>query len=209
LVKTLRAPAVAEGEPTSPIVEDLIERLCRRSPHERSRETSLSGEACPAPLDAEATQDVYDFLAPPEGPGEIGRLGPYRVLRVLGVGGMGVVFEAEDVVLRRRVALKTMKPVLAASPSSRRRFLRQARATAGIAPDHIVTILHVGEARAVPFLAMPLLPGETLEACLKREGKLPLSEVLRIGGEVAEGLAAAHTRGVIHRDIKPSNIFLQ
>src|SRR5207342_1655661 len=98
--------------------------------------------------------------------------------------------------------------VLAASPSARRRFLREAQATAGIEHDHIVTILHVGEAGGVPFLVMPLLSGETLDQRLKQEGQLPVAEVLRIGLEIAEGLTAAHGRGIIHRDIKPSNVWL-
>src|SRR5262249_18192922 len=135
----------------------------------------------------------------------------YRVLRVLGVGGMGVVFEAEDTLLKRVVALKAMKPDLAASPVQRQRFLREAQAIAQLDHEHVVAVHQVGEDRGVPFLAMPLLRGETLEAWLQaREGgSVPVSEVLRIGREVAEGLAAAHRRGLTHRDIKPANIFLE
>src|SRR5713226_6416073 len=102
-----------------------------------------------------------------------------------------------------------MRPVLAAHPDSRQRFLREARAAAAIEHDHIVTIYHVGEDRGVPFLAMPLLRGETLEDRLRRCGKLTLAEGLRIGRETAEGLAAAHERGLIHRDIKPANLWLE
>jgi serine/threonine protein kinase len=150
-----------------------------------------------------------DVLAPPQGPGEIGRLGPYRVSRVLGVGGMGVVFEAVDVQLHRAVALKALLPVLAASPNSRERFLREARAAAAIDHDHVVTIYQVGEDRGLPYLAMQLLRGESLETRLRRDGRLPPAEALRVGREVAEGLAAAHERGLIHRDVKPANIWLQ
>ena len=158
---------------------------------------------------AAGDKELYDFLAPPQGPGELGRLGPYRVLRVFGAGGMGVVFQAEDPHLERSVALKAMKPALAASASARQRFLREAKATAAIKHDHIVTIHQVGEDRGVPFLAMEFLEGEALDERLKREKKLPLAEVLRIGREIAEGLAAAHERGLIHRDIKPGNIWLE
>ena len=107
------------------------------------------------------------------------------------------------------MALKAMLPGLAASDSARQRFLREARAAAAIKHDHIVTIHQVGEDRGVPFLAMEFLEGEPLDARLKREGKLPVAEVLRIGREIAEGLAAAHKRGLIHRDIKPANIWLE
>jgi serine/threonine protein kinase len=151
----------------------------------------------------------YDFLAPPQSPGELGRLGPYRVLKVLGAGGMGIVFQAEDPQLQRLLALKVMKPSLAISGDARERFLREARAAAAIDHDHIVTIYHVGEDRGVPFLAMPLLRGESLEARLLRCGKPTLAETLRIGRETAEALAAAHERGLIHRDIKPSNLWLE
>jgi serine/threonine protein kinase len=153
--------------------------------------------------------EVYDFLAPAQQPDEIGRLGMYRVLRVLGAGGMGVVFHAEDIALQRPVALKAMLPALAATPANRERFLREARAAAAIEHDHIVTIHQVGEENGVPFMAMQLLRGESLEAHLQREGVLPPAEVLRIGRETAEGLAAAAERGLVHRDIKPANIWLE
>jgi WD40 repeat protein/tRNA A-37 threonylcarbamoyl transferase component Bud32 len=157
----------------------------------------------------------YDFLAPAQEPGEIGRLGSYRILRVLGSGGMGIVFEAEDTHLVRRVAVKVIKQPFAANESARQRFLREARAAAAIEHDHIVSIFHVGEEGGVPFLVMPFLKGESLEGRLlrKREGEktamLSIPEVLRIGREMAEGLQAAHEGGLIHRDIKPGNIWLE
>lgn len=150
-----------------------------------------------------------DFLAPAEGPDELGRLGQYRVQRVLGAGGMGIVFEAEDVDLQRKAALKVMRPQVASDLVCRQRFQQEARAVAALAHDHIVSIYQVGEDRGIPFIAMQFLHGETLESRLAREKKLPLAEILRIGREVAEGLAAAHAHGLIHRDIKPSNIWLE
>jgi serine/threonine protein kinase len=152
---------------------------------------------------------LWDFLGPAEKPDEIGRLGPYRVLKVLGAGGMGVVYKAEDSQLKRPVALKAMLPVLAASESARKRFVREAQAAAAIEHDHIVHIYQVGEDRGVPYIAMPLLQGEALDERLQRENRLPVSEILRIAGETAEGLAAAHRRGLIHRDIKPANLWLE
>src|SRR5579871_2840998 len=152
----------------------------------------------------------YSFLAPPQGPDELGRLGNYLIRKVLGVGAMGVVFEAQDAHLKRLVALKVMKPSLAAQADFHRRFLREAQLAAAIDHEHIVTIYQVGEDRGIPFLAMKLLQGESLEARVGRSGgRLPLPEVLRIGREIAEGLAAAHDKGLIHRDIKPANIWLE
>ncbi len=170
--------------------------------------TQPPGAGLARPTDSE-TEDVYSLLAPPRQPDEMGRLGDYRVLKVLGSGGMGVVFLAEDARLRRHVALKAMKPALAASAKAQRRFLREAQLTASITHDHIVAVHQVGEEKGVLFLAMALLQGESLDARLKREGRLPLAEVLRIGRETAEGLAAAHEHGLIHRDIKPANLWLE
>jgi hypothetical protein len=140
---------------------------------------------------------------------DVTELGQYQLRRVLGSGGMGVVFEAYDRQLDRHVALKTMLPAQAANPSSRQRFLREAKAAAAIKHDHIVTIYQVGEDGGVAFLAMELLEGETLGQRLDREGRLPLPELLRIARECAEALAAAHARGLIHRDVKPANIWLE
>src|SRR5262249_52911050 len=88
------------------------------------------------------------------------------------------------------------------------RFLREARAAAAIDHENVVPIYHVGEEGGVPFIVMPLLLGESLEARLKCEGRLPPAEVIQLGREVAAGLAAAHARGLVHRDIKPANIWL-
>src|SRR5262249_28157242 len=150
----------------------------------------------------------YDFLAPPQNPDELGRLGPYRVLRVLGAGGMGVVFLAEDTHLQRRVALKALRPGQPTSEAARQRFFREARALAARTHAPITTIHQVGEDRGVPFLAMEFLEGELLEERLKREGAFRVPDMLRIGREIAEGLAAAHARGLVHRDIKPTNVLL-
>jgi serine/threonine protein kinase len=153
--------------------------------------------------------ELTDFLAPAQAPGELGRLGPYRVLRVLGTGGMGVVFQAEDPHLRRLIALKAMLPSLASNDSARQRFLREARAAAAIDHDHVVAIYQVGEDRGVPYLAMPFLQGESLDDQLTRARLLAPVEVMRIGREAAAGLAAAHKRGLIHRDVKPANLWLE
>jgi serine/threonine protein kinase len=168
------------------------------------RETKQAFETVSAARDGD-----LDFLAPPQGPGEIGRMGPYRVLKVLGTGAMGIVLLAEEIALQRQVALKVMKKAQAVHEVNRKRFLLEARAAAAIEHDHIVTIYRVDEDHGVPYLAMKLLLGESLEDRLNRVNKLPPDEVVRIGQEIAEGLAEAHERGLIHRDIKPANIWLE
>src|SRR5262249_13062429 len=104
------------------------------------------------------------------------RLGGYRILGVLGEGGMGIVYRAEDEALGRQVALKVLRPEVAADPLARQRFLREARAAAALNHDHILTIYQVGEDRGLPFIAMPLLRGETLEERLQREPRPTAAE---------------------------------
>ncbi len=204
LIQVLR-----EQAPTDRSAEDLIDSLIRRL-RESATEPGSSqtippevGEPAPEP------EMSWDFLLPPQAEGELGRLGPYRILRLLGRGAMGLVLEAEDIHLQRRAALKVVQPKIAADLGTRQRFLREARAAAALKHDHIVTIYQVGQENDVPFLAMEYLKGETLETRLEREGRLPAAEVLRIGREIAEGLAAAHDHRLIHRDIKPANIWLE
>jgi serine/threonine protein kinase len=175
------------------------------------RTVDLGKPSAKPPAQPASNQDkeLTDFLAPPERDDEIGRLGGYRILKILGAGGMGVVYDAEDPALQRRVALKAMLPTLAASGSARQRFLREARAAAAVEHERIVPIFQVGEDRGVPYLVMPLLKGESLEERLNRVGRLSVSESVRVGRETAEALAAAHERGLIHRDVKPANVWLE
>ncbi len=158
---------------------------------------------------ADRTHDLNELLAPAQQPDELGRLGHYRVLRVLGRGGMGIVFEAEDERLKRRVALKVMLPSAASNPAARKRFVREAETAARVEHDNIVPIYDVAEPNGVPFIAMPLLVGEPLDAKLKAGAPLPVPDALTIGRHIAEGLAAAHAAGLIHRDIKPANVWLE
>jgi hypothetical protein len=171
--------------------------------------STLDGAAASSTWPIATPSDSGSFLAPPQQADEIGRLGPYRVLEPLGSGGMGMVYLAEDTVLNRQVALKVMKPSLAAEPTARQRFLREARAAAAVRHDNVVTIYQAGEAGQTAFLAMEFLHGETLDERLRREANLPVSEVVRIGRQIAQALAAAHARGLIHRDIKPGNVWLE
>lgn len=146
---------------------------------------------------------------PPEKDGEVGKLGRYRILKKLGQGGMGAVYLGYDVVLARRVALKVLLPQHTVEAESRERFLREARAAAMVKSDHIVTIFDVGEENNIPFIAMEYLLGYSLDQYLRVTGELPLAQILRVGREIALGLAAAHERGLVHRDVKPANIWLE
>jgi tRNA A-37 threonylcarbamoyl transferase component Bud32 len=128
---------------------------------------------------------------------------------VLGRGGMGIVFRAEDTVLKRSVALKVIKQGSTDASSLRQRFLREARAAAALNHDHVVPIWHVDDNQGTPFIVMPLLEGETLAARLRREPRLPSALAVQIGREAASGLAAAHAAGLIHRDLKPENLWLE
>lgn len=179
----------------------------------QGEETQLSGphdtQDLPVDLSQNVTRELSAAWRPAESADELGRIGHYRILKLLGAGGMGAVFLAEDLQLHRHVALKMMRPKAAMAAGATERFLREARSAAALRHDHILTIYQVGEEQGVPFLAMEYLEGESLEDRLRRDPVLPLNQTLRIGREIAEGLAAAHAKGLIHRDIKPGNIWLE
>jgi len=156
---------------------------------------------------AESTKVPKD--APSSGEALPERIGDYRIIGLLGQGGMGAVYRAEDIKLQREVALKVMRPDIAANPVSKDRFLREARAVAALKHDHIVSIYQVGEEDGVPFLAMELLEGMSLHDYLNSGKPLGWLDILRIGRDIAGGLALAHSKGMIHRDIKPGNIWLE
>jgi len=150
------------------------------------------------------------FLAPPRQPGHLGRLDHYEVEEIVGRGGMGLVLKAFDEKLRRVVAIKALAPALAASATARSRFLREAHAAAAVAHEHVIAIHAIEEQTGmVPYLVMQFIPGRSLEDKLRESGPVGVKEILRIGIQIAEGLAAAHKCGLIHRDIKPANVLLE
>lgn len=136
------------------------------------------------------------------------RLGPYRIERGLGVGGMGAVYEAVEDVLERRVALKLIAPAYAEDPVFRQRFTAEAQAQASLDSAHVVQVFAHGEIDGRLFIATQLVPDGDLGRALAA-GPLPRAAVLEIVAQVADGLAEAHRVGVTHRDIKPSNVLLR
>src|SRR6476620_9458071 len=132
----------------------------------------------------------------------------YRLEREVGQGGMATVYLAEDLKHLRKVAVKVLRPELAATLGPDR-FLREIQIAAGLQHPHILPLLDSGEAGGLLYYVMPLVTGETLRARLERERLLPIQDAVRVAREVADALGYAHGLGVIHRDIKPENILLQ
>src|SRR5262249_3986750 len=162
----------------------------------RSKDLELSNSETMPPPEARGAVDTdeFSFLEPARGDNELGWLGRYRVVELLGKGGMAIVFLAEDTSLQRPVALKVMKPELARAELAPQRFLREARGMAKLRNDHIVTIFEVAPEDSYPFLAMELLRGAPLDLWLKQHRPRP-AEVVNLSLQIARGLAAAHQEG--------------
>jgi serine/threonine protein kinase len=132
----------------------------------------------------------------------------YRLVRMIGSGGMGTVWEAEDETLGRPVAIKVLSESLAAGERAVRRFEREAQAAARLSGPYIAAVYDFGRSEGCPYIVMELVRGETLEDRLAREGPLPPKEASRIATQVAEALEEAHRAGIVHRDVKPGNVML-
>jgi eukaryotic-like serine/threonine-protein kinase len=136
------------------------------------------------------------------------RMGNYQILRLLGAGGMGEVYLAEDTRLHRKVALKLLPAAFTSQPERVRRFRQEALAASALNHPNILTVYDVGESDGRHFIVTEYVEGRTLRERL-RQGRLPLAEALDVGAQAAGALEAAHRGGIIHRDIKPENIMLR
>jgi len=132
----------------------------------------------------------------------------YRIVEKIGAGGMGEIWRANDPRLDRDVAIKVLPPGFAGNEQFRARFEREARAISSLNHPNICTLFDVGEEDGTHFLVMELIEGESLAERLRRDGPLPVEQVLQIGGQIASALAAAHRSDIVHRDLKPANIML-
>ena len=158
-------------------------------------------------LTQEVLQTEFGSLNLSRNPDELGYLNEFSIKKVLGRGGMGVVYEAFDTKLGRTVAIKMMLREVASNSRAHDRFLHEARAIASLKNDHVVPIYQVGENNGIPFLVMEYLEGQNFKKVLSNNNKIDPLIVVRIGQQIAKGLQAAHEKNLVHRDIKPSNIW--
>jgi eukaryotic-like serine/threonine-protein kinase len=164
------------------------------------------GKSLPSPDEARTVAFDGAGLLDDETPSEVGG---YRLLRLLGAGGMGRVYEAEEAASGRRVALKLIAAEFAASSAAIERFRREGRLASCVAHPRCVFVLAADEADGRPYIVMELMPGATLQDVVNRDGPLPVEQALSKILDVIDGLREAHRLGVIHRDVKPSNCFVE
>lgn len=173
-------------------------------------EETAAVDSSAAPDVALSAQDlVVSFLEPADDATLLGRLDAYDILGVIGCGGMGIVLKGHDRQLNRHVAIKVLAPHFATSAAARKRFAREAQAAAAVVHPHVLAIHGVNSQGRLPYLVTPYVAGRSLQQRLDDDGPLEVRDVLRIGLQAAQGLAAAHAQGLVHRDVKPANILLE
>src|SRR5487761_617907 len=200
-----------------------MQLTCRHCQHtiEFTDQRPAVCDHCRQPLDDRARDATLDYLPTADSEktlvgeavgGQAGaadeRVGEYRLLRTIGQGGMGVVWEAEQAGTGRRVALKLLSPRLKPTAENVDRFLREGKLAASLSHPRSTFVFGAGQQDGQPYIAMELMPGQTLKDMLDREGPLPVERAVDCILDVIDGLEAAHAQGVIHRDVKPSNCFL-
>ncbi|MEM6472597.1 MAG: serine/threonine-protein kinase [Planctomycetota bacterium] len=163
--------------------------------------------------EAEATSTlaypIETLLDPPTHPEMLGSIGKYDIEKVVGSGGMGIVLKAHDFDLNRPLAIKILAPHLASNGIARRRFAQEARAAAGVLHPNVIAVHGVNNEGKTPYIVMPYVAGPSLQALVEESGPLPEIEIVRISLQIAAGLSAAHSQGLVHRDIKPANILVE
>ena len=206
-IEALRAPGASWEELAPGLAHETTQPEPLRAALEQAK--ALDSMATVAPTPAGPRAEGLEFLEPSDQPGHLGRLAHYEVLQVVGQGGFGTVLKAFDEKLHRMVAIKVLAAAYSASGAARKRFIREARAAAAVKNEHVVGIYDVKDEAQPPYLVMELIEGVALQDKLDKHGPLGVKEILRIGTQTAEGLAAAHKQGLVHRDIKPANILLE
>ena len=156
-----------------------------------------------------ASFESRSLLDAPTHPEMLGRIDGFSVEQLIGRGGMGVVFKGYDGELNRPVAIKFLSPHLAASGVARQRFAREAQAAAAVMHPNVVPIHSVNSSPVRPYIVMAFVSGRSLQKHVEQQGSLCVKDIVRIGQQVAAGLAAAHQQGLVHRDIKPANVLLE
>jgi serine/threonine-protein kinase len=157
---------------------------------------------------ASIDQMLAAMLSEPKHPETLGSLNRYEVESVIGAGGMGLVLRGYDHDLQRPVAIKTILPRLSKNGTAKQRFAREARAVAALLHPNVISVHDVDESNGIPWFVMPYIAGPSLREMVASNGPLPEREIVRIGLQIASGLAAAHSQGLVHRDIKPANILI-
>lgn len=193
------------------LTQSLIQRLREQPVSQPGEELSQATVARQSSPKSSPAISLVRMFQPSLSTEELGRVPGYRILNELGHGGMGVVFQAEDLALHREVAIKFMHPELAFSESHAARFLREARTMAAVQSEYLVPIYSVQEYAAsfgsLPFIVMPLLLGQSLWDRL--QAPIPIRETLHIGIQILRALRDIHRGRIIHRDLKPANIWLE
>ncbi|TWU58992.1 Serine/threonine-protein kinase PrkC [Rubripirellula tenax] len=155
------------------------------------------------------SREIRGWLDPTDDPQSLGRFAGYEIVGIVGHGGMGIVLKGFESSLNRYVAIKVLAPRLATNGNARKRFAREAQAAAAVRHDNVIAIHRVDDWHGLPFLVMPYVGGISLQKRIDIEGSLNIEQTLRVGVQIASGLAAAHAQGLVHRDIKPANILLE
>lgn len=173
-------------------------------------EASSAAEQCESSgAQADGLRPAISFLEPTELADSLGRFARYEIMELLGRGGMGIVMRGYDTSLNRHSAIKVLAPELATSAAARKRFSREAKSAAAVVHPHVVPIQTVDEHNGLPYLVMPVVEGQSVDTRVRERGPLDVIESVRIAVQVAEGLSAAHEKGLVHRDIKPANVLLE
>ena len=186
-----------DAEPLSTFIGRTTQNANEAEDRQRAREETQA-----------AVRQFLKYLDATDDPHMLGRFGGYEIAGVIGAGGMSFVLKGFDAALNRYVAIKVLSPHLATSDAARQRFAREAQAAAAVVHDNVIAIHAVNGDGELPFLVMPYERGNSLQRRLDEQGPLELTEILRIGLQTAQGLAAAHAQGLVHRDVKPGNILL-